>query len=296
MKLFLTVVLLVSTALAALAAYATTITQKKLSERWASYTENPAPRLGDPALGKYIANIAGCVGCHTNNAANGTLLAGGVIMATPFGDFITPNISMSGQSGIGGWTDEQFAKALILGTNESGQHYYPSFPYNAYSNLSAQDIVDVFSWIKTVAPASETNRPHQLNLLAKFRQPISLWKSLYFKPRTNATNSDRGAYLINGPGHCAECHSQRNLLGGIISNTLSGNTRGPEGEAVPGISTSDLAQWTIEDIDLFLEVGITASGDSTGGHMADVIEYNTSFLTSEDRQAIAHYLKSENNQ
>ncbi|MEE9335133.1 MAG: cytochrome c [Granulosicoccaceae bacterium] len=295
MKRLFPAVLLIGITLGVVTAFAMATTRSKASERWHAFLQKPATQPGDPSHGEYLANIAGCVGCHTNYGNNGALLAGGVAIETPFGTFLTPNISISGESGIGGWSDEQFAKALVLGTNHSGEHYYPAFPYNAYTNMSAQDIADVFAWIKTIAPANNKNSPHQLSLIARFRPPISLWKSLYFKPMAKPATGNRGAYLVSGPGHCAECHSQRNLLGGLTTTKLNGNTRGPDGETVPGISVTDLAQWAIEDIDLFLEVGITPSGDSTGGHMADVIEYNTSFLTSKDRQAIARYLKSESN-
>lgn len=295
MKVLFTILTLMALIVGAITAFAVTTEQQIASDRWSAHDLEPASKQGDPSNGEYIANIAGCVVCHTNTAINGALLAGGVMIKTPFGDFISPNISTSKQAGIGDWSDEQFAKAILLGLNEAGKHYYPTFPYNAYTNLSAQDIADVFAWIKTVAPSDGKNKPHQLSIIMQYRALIAFWKALYFKPKASDALADRGAYLVNGPTHCAECHSPRNALGGITSTAMSGNSRGPDGEPVPGISATDLEQWVLEDIDLFLEVGITPSGDSTGGHMADVIEYNTSFLTAEDRLAIARYLKSEKN-
>jgi len=295
MKVLFTILALVGFIVGAVTAYAVTTAQQNASDRWNAYLTKPAAKPGDPSNGEYIANIAGCVVCHTHYAEGGALLAGGVVIETPFGIFITPNITMSKQAGIGDWSDKQFAKAVLLGLNDAGNHYYPAFPYNAYTNMSAQDITDLFAWIKTVAPSSEKNQTHQLSAIAQYRTPIGAWKALYFKSKASDALDERGAYLVNGPTHCAECHSPRNFLGGITGDSMNGNSRGPDGEAVPGISASDLEQWAIEDINLFLEVGITPSGDLTGGHMADVIEYNTSFLTPEDRLAIARYLKSENN-
>ena len=295
MKSLLVMLALVSLVAGAIAAYTVSTEQQRASDRWNTFLQKPAATAGDANNGEYIAHIAGCIVCHTDYAEDGALLAGGVVIETPFGQFITPNISMSKQAGIGGWSDEQFAKAVLLGLDEAGKHYYPAFPYNAYTNMSAQDIADLFAWIKTVTPSDSLNKPHQLSVIARYRTPIGAWKALYFKPKASDALDDRGAYLVNGPTHCAECHSPRNRLGGITNNTMSGNSRGPDGESVPGISATDLEQWAIEDIDLFLEVGVTPSGDSSGGHMADVIEYNTSFLTAEDRLAIARYLKSEDN-
>ena len=136
---------------------------------------------------------------------------------------------------------------------------------------------------------------HDIPWPLSLRPSLVPWKALYFNPLRKIDTEDRGAYLVNGPAHCAECHSPRNLLGGLSERALSGNKRGPEGESVPGISSANLSEWTVEDLELFLEVGITPSGDFTGGHMADVIEFSTGLLTADDRTAIANYLLSEDN-
>ena len=246
--------------------------------------------------GQYIASISGCISCHTDTENGGKSLAGGVAIKTPFGTFNTPNITSDVESGIGGWSVSDLAIAMTLGRSPHGFHYFPAFPYTSYSRMTARDIVDLNAWLDTVPPASEDAPPHDLRWPFSIRQSMSFWKSLFFTPVLRLDKAERGLYLVNGPAHCRECHSPRNILGGIDSDALTGNKNGPDGEAAPGITTVDLMDWTKEDITLFLEVGITPSGDFTGGHMADVIEYNTSKLTSEDRTAIAKYLLSTENQ
>ena len=162
--------------------------------------------------------------------------------------------------------------------------------------MDKQDMVDLKAWINTVGPVSDEAPEHELIWPMTIRPSLVAWKALFFDPTRQIADGHRGEYLVNGPTHCAECHSPRNLLGGLSSLALSGNTRGPDGEAVPGISVQDLADWTKEDIELFLEVGVTLEGDFTGGHMADVVDYSTSQLTLSDRSAIADYLLSDMNQ
>lgn len=251
--------------------------------------------VGDPAAGEYVAISAGCIGCHTKAEGEGDLLAGGVAIKTPFGTFYTPNITRDPEHGIGDWTLKQFAHSIVLGITPAGEHHFPAYPYTAYSGLTDQDIVNLKSWLDTVQPVSSPSRPHELAWPLSSRRLLVLWKALFFRPQTVA-NETRGRYLVEGPGHCAECHASRNRLGGIPDRRLNGNTRGPDAQPVPGITVSQLTDWTVEDLELFLEVGITPSGDFAGGHMVDVIEQSTSLLTAEDRLTIAQFLLSENNQ
>ena len=261
------------------------VTATNINERLAGNTER----------GKYVAVMAGCVACHTDTDSGGKPLAGGVRIDTPFGNFYSPNITSDPVAGIGAWSTDDFVKAMSIGKSPTGDHYYPAFPYTSYSAMTTQDMLDLKAWLDTVEPVATPAPTH--DVAWPFSQRLSLvpWKALYFDQLRKIDTQNRGNYLVNGPAHCAECHSSRNLLGGLSKLTLVGNKRGPEGNSVPGISTADLSDWTVEDLELFLEVGITPSGDFTGGHMADVIEFNTGLLTADDRTAIANYLLSEEN-
>lgn len=251
--------------------------------------------IGDPARGEYVAWMAGCIACHTDTEAGGQLMAGGPPIQTPFGTFYAPNLTPDRDNGIGGWTTEDFVMAMTLGLSPAGDHYFPSFPYTSYTAMLPQDLVDLEAWLSSLEPAGVKSRAHNLKSIAANRSLVTLWKALFFSARTYSDSTDRGRYLVSGPGHCRECHAPRNRLGGLTTDVLSGNARGPGGHAVPGITAGDLREWEIEDLELFLEVGITPSGDFTGGHMADVIEYGTGRLTSEDRSMIANYLLSSEN-
>ncbi len=265
-------------------------------DKLASLSLDSTRIVGDAERGEYVAAMGGCVACHTDADNGGKPLAGGLPLETPFGTFYSPNITSDNTAGIGSWSEDEFVTALTLGLSPSGEHYYPAFPYTSYSVMTRQEIVDLKAWIDTIEPVSEPAAEHDLIWPATIRSALVGWKALFFDPMRKIDATDRGEYLVNGPTHCVECHSPRNPLGGLSSRELSGNKRGPDGESVPGISKADLADWTKEDIEFYLEVGMTPSGDFAGGHMADVIEYSTGLLTAEDRSAIADFLLSKADQ
>lgn len=250
---------------------------------------------GNSFDGAYVATTAGCVACHTDTENGGALLSGGVAFETPFGTIYSPNITSDVETGIGGWSTQEFATAMLTGLSPKGEHYYPAFPYTAYSVMSAQELVDLKAWLDTVEPVASVTPEHDLPWPLSNRLSVTGWKVLFFDAQRTVDPEPRGAYLVNGPGHCAECHASRNVLGGVTDRALGGNQRGPGGDAVPGITAEHLVDWTVEDLDLFLEVGITPDGDFSGGHMADVIEYSTGLLYPADRKAMARYLLSSAN-
>ncbi len=255
--------------------------------------QNTQHLKGDASRGEYVATMAGCIACHTDYENDGLPLAGGVALETPFGTFYSPNITSDTTAGIGSWTETDFINALSAGIAPDGSHYYPAFPYTSYSVMDEQDIIDLKAWLVTVDPVASSAPNHNIAWPVSIRTTLVFWKALFFNATREVDTNHRGDYLVNGPAHCSECHSPRNVLGGLSTRVLSGNKRGPEGHSVPAITKADLADWTTEDITLFLEVGITPSGDFSGGHMADVIEYSTGLLTAGDRAAIADYLLSE---
>ena len=256
-------------------------------------TQDPVDR------GRYLFHAGLCGVCHT--AEGGKFLAGGRPLHTPFGTFYTPNITPDPEHGIGRWKDEDFLRALREGVSPSGEHYYPAFPYTAYTRLTRNDALAIKAYLDTVDPVPQPDRPHDLVWYAGFRWPLGLWKWLYFEPGEFVPQADRdahwnrGAYLVQAAGHCAECHSPRNLLGALRRDRLyAGAAEGPEGERTPNITPdkSGIGGWTSNMLSFYLETGMTPDGDFAGSLMADVIDQGTSRLTPEDRSAIASYLFS----
>ena len=188
--------------------------------------------------------------------------------------------------------------AVLKGTSPDGAHYFPAFPYTSYQHAKVDDVRDLFAYLKTLAAGGGQPRDHDVPFPFNIRRNVGIWKLLFMdgKPsRRIASHSaswNRGAYLVNGLGHCAECHSPRNFLGGIVEAQRFAGGPNPEGEGwVPNITQKRLAEWSAKDIAYFLETGQTPDGDTAGGSMARVIR-NTSQLPPEDRAAIAEYLKS----
>jgi mono/diheme cytochrome c family protein len=258
-----------------------------------------APRTPDLANGLTMFNAGGCSSCHAvPDQPDRLRLGGGVAIASPFGTFYAPNISPDAADGIGSWTEANFVTALRKGTSPSGTHYFPALPYTSYQHARVEDLRDLFAYLKTLAPVLGKVRDHDVPFPFNIRRNIGIWKLLFLdgKPFTpDAARSaewNRGAYFVNGLGHCAECHSPRNFLGGIIAAQRFAGGPNPEGEGwVPNITQKGLGEWSLKDFTFFLQTGQTPDDDSTGGAMARVIK-NTSQLSAEDRAAIAEYLKS----
>jgi mono/diheme cytochrome c family protein len=257
------------------------------------------PRAPDLANGLTMFNAGGCSSCHAvPNQPDRLRLGGGLALTSPFGTFYVPNISPDPADGIGSWTEADFVTALTRGTSPSGEHYFPAFPYTSYRHAKVDDVRDLFAYLKTLEPVSGKVRGHELPFPFNIRRNVGIWKLLFmddkpFVPDTaHSAQWNRGAYLVNGLGHCAECHSPRNFLGGIITAQRFAGGPNPEGEGwVPNITQKALRDWSVKDFDYFLKTGQTPDDDSAGGSMARVIR-NTAKLPAEDQAAIAEYLKS----
>ena len=255
---------------------------------------------GDAERGAYMLAAAGCVACHTV-PKDGAFLAGGRELKTDFGSFFTPNITPDPETGIGNWSNEDFIRAMKKGVSPDGGRYYPTFPYTSYTRMTRQDMLDLKAYLDAVPPVRNAVPDHDLAFPFGIRASMMGWQLLFFDDtpfEADPTQSDawnRGAYLVNGPGHCGECHTPRNLLGVVDSGRLlAGNANGPEGDAVPNITphSSGIGGWSEDDIVSMLEVGLLPDGDFAGGAMTDVIEESTSKLSEDDRKAIASYLLS----
>ncbi len=256
----------------------------------------------DPAAGEYLFRAAGCANCHTDREHGGAPLAGGRKLATPLGDFYTPNITPDPDTGLGRWREADFRRALREGRGPDGRHYYPSFPYAAYTHLSDADIGALWAYLRTVPPVRQANRPHALPWYLQPRPLLVGWKRLYFHPgsyvpdpRKDAT-WNRGAYLVQAVAHCAECHTPRNRLGGFrVGLYLAGDKAGVEGGLVPNITpdkATGIGRWSQGELIDYLKTGMRPDGDSAGGLMAEVIDNGLSRLTPQDIEAIATYVQS----
>jgi mono/diheme cytochrome c family protein len=253
----------------------------------------------NPANGKTMFYAGGCTSCHaTPGQDDKTRLGGGLGLKSPFGTFYVPNISPDPNDGIGGWNEAQFVTAMTKGTSPGGEHYYPAFPYSSYQRMRVEDVRDLFAHLKTLPAVQGKVRGHDLPFPFTIRRTLGLWKLLFldgepFRPDpAQSAQWNRGAYLVNGPGHCAECHSPRNVLGGMVKGQRFAGGPNPEGEGwVPNITQQGLKDWSPKDIEYVLETGNTPEGDSVGGAMAAVVR-NTSQLPGEDRAAMAAYIKS----
>ena len=267
-----------------------------------------SPRVPDLGNGKTMFNIGGCASCHAvpdkdPDKINLAQLGGGLVLESGFGSFTVPNISPDPADGIGAWSEADFVTALWDGTAPGGEHLYPAFPYTAYRLMKLDDVRDLFAYLKTLPPVKNKPGDHHLTFPFDIRRLLGAWKMLYlkdgpFKPDlTKSAQWNRGAYLVNGPGHCAECHSPRDALGGIIDSERFAGGPTLDGKGwVPNITPAGLGHgplgdvtWTEKDIASFLGDGMTPVGDFAGAEMADVI-LGTSQLSAQDRKAIASYI------
>jgi len=251
----------------------------------------------DPARGEQVFWAGGCASCHADPKAEGDaqlLLTGGRRLESPFGNFVVPNISPSEQ-GIGGWTALDLANAMHYGTSPDGHHYFPAFPYGSYVKATLQDIVDLKALLDTLPASERASEPHEVGFPFNIRASLGGWKLLFYSDALLVSGDltaeeTRGRYLAEALGHCGECHTPRNPLGGWNRAKWLGGAPNPAGKGtIPNITPAKLT-WSTEEIVEYLTSGFTPEFDSAGGHMAYVVE-NMSKLPESDRAAIAAYLK-----
>jgi len=257
------------------------------------------PHTADVANGKELFAAGGCASCHAiPKQPDKTRLGGGLALVTPFGTFHAPNISPDNNDGIGRWNEAQFVTALTKGVSPDGAHYYPAFPYTTYAHAKIDDLRDLFAYLKTLPPVAGKAPGHELSVPFNIRRGLGLWKLAFldttpFAPdATKPTAWNRGAYLVNAFGHCAECHSPRDALGGIVESQRFAGGPSADGKGwVPNITQKGIGDWSEKDIAYMLETGSTPDGDSVGGDMNEVVD-NTGKLNAADRAAMAAYIKS----
>jgi mono/diheme cytochrome c family protein len=259
-----------------------------------------APHVPDLENGKTMFYAGGCAACHaTPNQEDKTKLGGGLALKSPFGTFFAPNISPDLNDGIGGWSEANFVSAMRQGTSPDGRHYYPVFPYSSYQRMKLDDVRDLFAYLKALPAVQGKVRDHDLPIHFKIRRVLGMWKFLFLDGRefepdpAKSAQWNRGAYLVNGPSHCAECHSPRNRLGGIVENQRFAGGPDPEGSGgwIPNITQAKIGDYSEREIARILETGELPDGDSVGAAMRAVVR-NTGQLSPADRAAMATYVKS----
>ena len=252
----------------------------------------------DLERGKTLFTVGGCASCHmTPDQPDRTRLGGGLVLKTQFGNFNPPNISSDAKDGIGAWSEHDFIRAMREGISPDGRHYYPAFPYTSYRHMNPDDLADLFAYLKTL-PGVEGRAPqHDLPFPFNIRRALGVWKLAFLNGSvvpSKGSPLEQGRYLVEGPGHCAECHSPRNLLGAIRDELRYSGAPDAEGRGwVSNITPHErgIGAWSQDEIVELLKTGFTPEFDAVGGSMVDVVK-NTSQLTDDDRKAMAEYLKS----
>lgn len=267
----------------------------------AASAAKPAASAADAliAKGKYLVTAADCMPCHTG--PDGPDFAGGLMLDTPFGGISSPNITPDKATGIGTWTEEEFYKALHLGIGKDGEYLYPAMPYTSFTKITKDDVAAIYAYLQSLEPVNAPRKPNTLTFPFNVREGLAAWDLMYFTPGTfvpdpkHSDQVNRGAYLVEGPGHCAECHTPRNVAGAMKnSDMLGGGKLMGQPYYAPDISGSlqdGIGDWTVDEIVEYLHTGADKTKGTVFGPMADVVTHSLSLLTEDDVTAIAVYLK-----
>lgn len=269
----------------------------------AAETEHAGPPAAAPAAairaqGEYLVRAGGCVTCHTSDPARP--FAGGRPIATPFGNVIAPNLTSDRATGIGAWTDAQFLRAMREGIGRNGERLYPAFPYTAYTRLTDGDLLAMRAYLATVPPVHTIRPPNTLSFPFDQRWLMALWNLVNFTPGrfvpdpSKSAEWNRGAYLVEGLGHCGECHTPRNGLGGLNQGErLSGATvAGWRAGNLTPERVSGIGAWRDDELLRFLSTGAAPGRAYALGPMAEVVSSSTQYLTPADLRAMVAYLRS----
>jgi mono/diheme cytochrome c family protein len=263
------------------------------------------PGSTDVERGRYLATAGNCISCHT--AEGGQPFAGGLAFETPFGKLYSTNITPDETHGIGKWSEAEFARAVREGVRPNGDHLYPAFPYTAYTKMSDEDVAALYAYFKSVKPVAAPTPENEMGFPFNQRWALGVWKTLFFDEgrfEANAAQSaewNRGAYLVEGLGHCSACHSPRNFMGAERSSmamtggeytdkVASGAVRPWSTPNLTGVSNG-LESWPVEDLTAYLKTGRN-SFTEVFGPMNEVVLNSTRHLNDDDVQAMAVYLKS----
>jgi mono/diheme cytochrome c family protein len=250
------------------------------------------------ARGKYLTEAADCAVCHTTDG--GQPFAGGRAFPTPFGVLYSPNITADRETGIGAWTDEEFVTAVHKGIAKGGKRLYPAFPYESYTLLDDADVLAIKAYLFSLPVAHATAPPNGLKFPYNQRWLMGIWSAFYnpdrrFQPRENRSAEwNRGAYLVEGLGHCGDCHTPRNLAQ-ALDNRRKFEGAVAEGWRAYNISSdtvSGIGEWSDAALADYLRTGHALGHGSAGGPMGEVVDASLSKLTPADTRAVVAYLRS----
>ena len=251
------------------------------------------------ARGEYLARAGDCVACHTE--PTGKPFAGGRAMPTPFGAIYVPNITPDDETGIGRWTADEFYRMMHTGISRDGTLLYPAMPFAQYTKVTREDCDAIFAYLQSLPPVKQKNRPHELRFPFNKRELLVGWRALYFKQGeyqpdpAQTAQWNRGAYLVEGLGHCTMCHTAVNALGGTKESTeFEGGMIPNQNWYAPSLTSNregGLGDWSIKEISDLLQVGISDRA-TVYGPMAEVTYHSLQYMTDEDIAAMAVYLKS----
>src|SRR5277367_1122669 len=267
--------------------------------RYSAETWQALRLAGDPAAGRLVFYAGGCESCHKSPGPDDPLkLGGGLELKTPFGSFFPPNISSNPVDGIGAWRPVEIANALLSGVSPAGRHFYPAFPYPSYQLMKPKDVADLAAFLRTLPAVSGQAPANDLKFPFSIRRAVGVWKLLFFANAGHPPDPgqseqwNRGRYLVEGPGHCGECHTPRGFLGEMDETRALAGAPLPDGHGKsPSLRGGGFLDWSSADIVEALTSGFTPVGDVLGAGMTAVVR-NLAELPESDRQAIAVYLKS----
>lgn len=259
----------------------------------------PADKAALVKQGEYLARAGDCIACHT--VRGGKEFAGGLPMATPFGTMFTPNITPDDKFGIGKWTSDDFYRAMHTGRSKDGSLLYPGFPFTSYTKVTRTDSDAIYAYLRSVAPVSVASRPHELRFPFNNRNLLIGWRTLFFTEGeykadpTKSVEWNRGAYLVEGLGHCGMCHTSINAMGGPVSSAaFAGGLIPLQNWYAPSLTSNKeagLGDWDIKDINDLLKTGVSQRG-AVFGPMAEVVHNSLQYMNDADINAMSTYLKS----
>ncbi|MEO8058146.1 MAG: cytochrome c [Burkholderiales bacterium] len=265
----------------------------------ATPASTPVPSAAQVARGAYLALAGNCAGCHT--APGGAPYAGGRGVPTPFGTVMAPNLTPDTTTGIGSWSADDFWRALHNGRSRSGRLLYPAFPYPNYTRITRDDADALHAYLRLLPAVEQANRPHELQFPFNQQAALAVWRALYFRPGQHRADpqrspeAERGAYLVEGLGHCNACHSSRNALGASTSPLdLAGGLIPVQNWYAPSLTSpqeAGVAAWETQDLVDLLKTGLSPHA-SVSGPMGEVVQGSTQHLSEPDLRAMAVYLKA----
>ncbi|HWI38966.1 MAG TPA: cytochrome c [Burkholderiales bacterium] len=253
---------------------------------------------GDAKRGEYLSKAGGCIGCHTEMRKDAQPFAGGRALKTPFGTFYGPNITPDPKAGIGLWKEADFMRAMREGKRPDGANYFPAFPYSSFTRISDADLRDLWAYLRTLKPSAQPSKEHELGFFYRWRFLVTVWKWLFFDAGALAPDParseplNRGRYLVDALGHCGECHTPRNFLGGPKRARYLGGAKLGDDVNAPNITPTRLKKYAPAELKDILTSGLYPDGDVMGETMSEVVKNTTSQLTAADLDALIAYLLS----